>query len=155
MRAQQAGHIINITSTMGLMSRPGVGFYSASKFAVEGLSEALWREVSPLGIRVTCVEPGAYATDGPGRSLRVRSRAIDAYAQTAGPVIDATAGSSGSAALPAPILAAQAIQAVFESSSPPTNLVLTRRGLDMLREKLAHLATTSDAWEAVSVAAGT
>ena len=70
MRAQKSGHIINITSVAGLVGFPGSGYYAATKHAVEGWSDSLRAEVGPLGISVTCVEPGPFRTDWAGRSLR-------------------------------------------------------------------------------------
>src|SRR5882724_7100528 len=84
MRAREHGHIINISSVGGLLGNPGAGYYNASKFAVEGLSEALAKEVEPLGIRVTVIEPGPFRTDWAGRSLKQTRNALAAYAQTAG-----------------------------------------------------------------------
>ncbi|MDU3075405.1 MAG: SDR family NAD(P)-dependent oxidoreductase, partial [Mixta calida] len=69
MRQARRGHIINITSVAGLIGFPGSGYYAASKHAVEGWSDALAVEGAPLGIRVTCVEPGPFRTDWAGRSL--------------------------------------------------------------------------------------
>lgn len=84
MRAQRKGTIINVSSIAGRFAAPGSGFYSASKFALEGMSNALMKEVGPLGIRVMVVEPGAFRTDFAGRSLHQSSVAITDYADTAG-----------------------------------------------------------------------
>lgn len=84
MRAQRKGTIINVSSIAGRFAAPGSGFYSASKFALEGMSNALLKEVGPLGIRVMVVEPGAFRTDFAGRSLHQSSVAIADYADTAG-----------------------------------------------------------------------
>ncbi len=70
MRQRRSGHIVNISSMAGLVGFPGVGYYNATKFAVEGLSEALAKEVEPLGIKVLVVEPGPFRTDWAGRSLK-------------------------------------------------------------------------------------
>ncbi|MGA7817115.1 MAG: oxidoreductase, partial [Caballeronia sp.] len=80
MREQGAGHIVNITSVGGLVGNPGSGYYAATKFALEGLGEALARETAELGIKVTTVEPGPFRTDWAGRSLKQTRQSIDAYA---------------------------------------------------------------------------
>jgi NAD(P)-dependent dehydrogenase (short-subunit alcohol dehydrogenase family) len=84
MRQRRRGCIVNISSDAGLVGFPGVGYYNASKFAVEGLSEALAKEVTPLGIKVLLVEPGPFRTDWAGRSLKKSSQQIAEYAETAG-----------------------------------------------------------------------
>lgn len=83
MREQRKGNILNITSVAGLIGYPGSGYYAASKHAVEGWSDALRAEVLPLGIGVTCVEPGPFRTDWAGRSLRQTTSGIADYADTA------------------------------------------------------------------------
>jgi len=88
MRAQKSGHVINITSVAGLVGFPGSGYYAASKHAVEGWSDALLAEVQPLGINVTCVEPGPFRTDWAGRSLKQTPVKIADYAETAGKRLD-------------------------------------------------------------------
>jgi NAD(P)-dependent dehydrogenase (short-subunit alcohol dehydrogenase family) len=85
MRARRSGTILNISSIAGRLAAPGSGYYSASKFAIGGMSDALRKEVAPLGIRVTIVEPGAFRTDFAGRSLQQTKTKIDDYAATAGP----------------------------------------------------------------------
>ncbi len=85
MRARRSGCIVNLSSIAGRLAAPGSGYYSASKFAVEGLSDALRKEVGPLGIRVMVVEPGAFRTEFAGRSLKQAAANIADYAQTAGP----------------------------------------------------------------------
>jgi short-subunit dehydrogenase len=84
MRAPGRGTIVNILSVGGRMAQPDSGYYSATKFAVEGMSDALRKEVRPLGLRVMVVEPGGFTTDFAGRSLRQSARVMDAYAGTAG-----------------------------------------------------------------------
>ena len=84
MRKRRKGFIVNFSSIGGLRSFPSVGYYNATKFAVEGLSEALWQEVEPLGIKVMLVEPSGFRTDWAGRSANESKRQIDDYAATAG-----------------------------------------------------------------------
>ena len=81
MRAQKSGAIVNISSMGGFIGFPGSGYYAATKFAVEGLSESLSKEIAPFGIKVLIVEPGPFRTDWAGRSLKTPKRPIDAYAE--------------------------------------------------------------------------
>ena len=83
MRAQKSGAIVNISSMGGFIGFPGSGYYAATKFAVEGLSESLAKEVAPFGIKVLIVEPGPFRTDWAGRSLKTPKKPVDAYAETA------------------------------------------------------------------------
>ena len=83
MRAQTSGALVNISSIGGFIGFPGSGYYAATKFAVEGLSEALSKEVAPFGIKVVIVEPGPFRTDWAGRSLKTPKKPVDAYAETA------------------------------------------------------------------------
>jgi NAD(P)-dependent dehydrogenase (short-subunit alcohol dehydrogenase family) len=152
MREQGAGHIVNITSVGGLVGNPGSGYYAASKFALEGLGEALGRETAELGIKVTAVEPGPFRTDWAGRSLKQTSGALDAYASISGKRRAQVSGSSGQQPGD-PVRAAQAIIAVVLSPTPPEHLVLGRPGLELLRKKLAKLTAELEQWEATTVGA--
>ena len=152
MRARERGHIINISSVGGLLGNPGAGYYNASKFAVEGLSEALAKEVGPLGIRVTVVEPGPFRTDWAGRSLKQVRNPIEAYAKTSGARRAQISGYSGKQAGD-PARAAQAIIRVVESPAPPMNLVLGKDGLKRVREKLDKFTESLRQWEATTVGA--
>ena len=152
MRARGTGHIINISSVGGLLGNPGAGYYNASKFAVEGLSEALAKEVEPLGIRVTVVEPGPFRTDWAGRSLKQVRNPIDAYAKTSGARRAQISGYSGRQAGD-PARAAQAIIQVVESPTPPMNLVLGKDGLKRVRDKLDKFSDSLRQWETVTLGA--
>lgn len=152
MRARERGHIINISSVGGLLGNPGAGYYNASKFAVEGLSEALAKEVEPLGIRVTVVEPGPFRTDWAGRSLKQVRNPIEAYAKTSGARRAQISGYSGKQAGD-PARAAQAIIRIVESPTPPVNLVLGKEGLKRVREKLEKFSDSLRQWETVTVGA--
>ena len=152
MRARGHGHIINISSVGGLIGNPSAGYYNASKFAVEGLSEALALEVAPLGLHVTVVEPGPFRTDWAGRSLKQVSNPIDAYAKTSGARRAQISGYSGKQAGD-PARAAQAIIRVVESDAPPMNLVLGKDGLKRVREKLDKFTESLRQWETVTVGA--
>lgn len=152
MRARGRGHIVNISSVGGMIGNPSSGFYNATKFAVEGLTEALAKEVEPLGIRVIAVEPGPFRTDWAGRSLREPACAMPAYAHTAGARRAEIRSYSGKQAGD-PLRAADAIIKAVESPRPPPNLVLGSNGLKRVRAKLDALKKCLDDWEAVSLSA--
>ncbi len=142
MRARGTGHVISISSVAGLVGFPASGYYAASKHAVEGWSDALAAEVGPLGIRVTCVEPGPFRTDWAGRSLKQTPSLIADYAATAGARLKATSGNSGLQAGD-PVRAAVAIIAMSEMAQPPRHLVLGAWGYDAvtasLKKRLAEI----------------
>ncbi len=152
MRARKSGHIINISSVGGLVGAASSGFYNATKFAVEGLSDALAKEVEPLGIRVTAIEPGPFRTDWAGRSLKQAKHPIAAYADTAAARRAQITSYSGKQAGD-PVRAADAIIKVVESDDPPHNLILGKNGLDRVRAKLAALMQSIDDWEDVTLSA--
>lgn len=135
MRAQGGGHVINITSVAGLVGFPGSGYYAASKHAVEGWSDALAAEVAPLGLNVTCVEPGPFRTDWAGRSLRQTPVRIDAYQATVGQRMESTRSVSGRQAGD-PERAAAAIISLAEEAEPPRHMVLGAWGIDQVTERL-------------------
>lgn len=142
LRAQRSGHILNVTSVAGLVGFPASGYYAATKHAVEGWSDSLSAEVAPLGIRVTCVEPGPFRTDWAGRSLIQTPSRIPDYADTAGARLKATAEKSGTQAGD-PVRAAKAMIALTENPSPPRHIVLGAWGYtavtDRLRARLAEI----------------
>ncbi|MBI0329853.1 oxidoreductase [Burkholderia plantarii] len=149
MRKQRAGHIVNITSVGGLIGNPGSGYYGASKFAVEGLSEALGAETADLGIKVIAVEPGPFRTDWAGRSLKQTKTPIDAYDTIAGQRRAAISAHSGKQPGD-PARAALAIIAAVESPTPPAHLILGSNGLERVKAKLDALRAEIAAWEAVT-----
>lgn len=152
MRARRRGHVINISSQGGLIGFPGIGYYNATKFAVEGLSEALAKECAPLGIKVTIVEPGPFRTDWAGRSLKVPRTPIADYAETAGARRAAIQGYSGSQPGD-PIRAAQAIIAAVDAPEPPLHLVLGRPAFDMVQAKFKEFQAEMERWRDVSLGA--
>ncbi|MDX7951085.1 oxidoreductase [Lichenihabitans sp. Uapishka_5] len=135
MRARRRGHIINITSVAGFVGFPGSGYYAASKHAVEGWSDALAAEGAPLGIKVTCVEPGPFRTDWAGRSLKQTPNRIADYAETAGSRLKMTADISGKQAGD-PVRAGEAMIALVDNPNPPRHLVLGLWGHDAVVKKL-------------------
>ena len=150
MRQRRSGHIVNISSIGGFVGFPSSGYYNATKFAVEGLSEALAKEVEPLGIKVLIVEPGPFRTDWAGRSLKQTRNGIEDYAKTAGTRRQAI--SSGSGKQPGdPVRAAKAMIEVVQSSNSPLRLVLGRMALETARSKLELLRQDFNAWEKTSI----
>jgi NAD(P)-dependent dehydrogenase (short-subunit alcohol dehydrogenase family) len=152
MRGQKSGHVINITSVAGLVGFPGSGYYAASKHAVEGFSDALLAEVKPLGINVSCVEPGPFRTDWAGRSLKQTPVAIADYAETAGKRLDSTREVSGTQAGD-PVRAGEAMIALADDTNPRRHLVLGRWGYDAVAEKMAARLKEIEAHKADSLGA--
>lgn len=135
MREQRHGNIINITSVAGLVGFPGSGYYAASKHAVEGWSDSLRAEVAPLGIGVTCVEPGPFRTDWAGRSLRQTGNRIADYAGTAGKRLVGTRETSGAQAGD-PVKAALAMMTLARGADAPRHLVLGAWGFSTVVEQM-------------------
>jgi NAD(P)-dependent dehydrogenase (short-subunit alcohol dehydrogenase family) len=152
MRERQHGSIVNISSIGGLVGFPGVGYYNATKFAVEGLSEALSKEVAPLGIKVLIVEPGPFRTDWAGRSLKKSSQHIPEYAETAGSFRERITGRSGMQ-VGDPVRAGLAIVKALESEHTPLHLALGQIALETARTKIDKLRAELDAWEDTSLSA--
>ena len=138
MRKRHKGFIVNISSIGGLRSFPALGYYNATKFAVEGLSEALWQEVEPLGIKVMLVEPSGFRTDWAGRSANESKQQIVDYADTAGAWRKNARGGSGKQPGD-PIRAVQAIVKAVESANPPHHLLLGNDAYNGAMEKLETL----------------
>jgi NAD(P)-dependent dehydrogenase (short-subunit alcohol dehydrogenase family) len=149
MRKRRKGFIVNFSSIGGLVSFPVTGYYHATKYAVEGLSESLWQEVEPLGIKVMVVEPSGFRTDWAGRSANETKRRIDDYAATAGARISQLRGYSGKQPGD-PVRAAHAIVDAVESANPPHRLLLGNAAYDLAMAKLDALRKEFSAWEAVS-----
>ncbi len=149
MRKQRKGFIVNFSSIGGLCSFPALGFYNATKFAVEGLSEALWQEVEPLGIKVMLVEPSGFRTDWAGRSANESKQLIVDYAATAGAWRRNVRAISGKQAGD-PVRAAHAIRQAIESPNPPHHLLLGTDAYEAATAKLENLHKEFSAWEAVS-----
>ncbi|MGJ7579644.1 oxidoreductase [Variovorax sp. RHLX14] len=152
MRAQASGLIINVSSIGGLTSFAATGYYHATKYAVEGLSESLAIEVKPLGIDVLIVEPGPFRTNWAGPSIKQSATRIDAYDATAGERRRQTAARSGNQAGD-PVRAAQAIVDAALSDAPPLRLVLGKAALELARKKLDFVRDDLDNWEATSLGA--
>ena len=152
MRAHRRGHVINITSVAGFVGFMGSGYYAASKHAVEGFSDALAAETQPLGIKVTCVEPGPFRTDWAGRSLKQTPVRIADYAETAGARMKGTAEISGNQPGD-PVRAAEAMIKLTEIASPPRHLVLGEIGFTNVTNKLKARLAEIESWRETSVGA--
>lgn len=149
MRKRRSGHILNITSMGGHITMPGITYYCGSKFALEGISEALGKEVRALGIFVTAVAPGSFRTDWAGRSMIRTPRSIPDYDPLFDPIRKAREEKSGKQ-LGDPVKAARAMLSVIASDNPPAHLLLGSDALGLVREKLSAVGGEIDAWEAVS-----
>jgi len=152
MRSRGQGHIVNISSVGGIIGFPGSGYYAATKFAVEGLSESLSKEVEPLGIHVLVVEPGPFRTDWAGRSLKQSATFIDAYETSAGKRRRETAGRSGSQAGD-PARGVEAVIQALQSPNPPHHLVLGKIGFDGVESKLNAVLEEVQSWKKTSLGA--
>jgi NAD(P)-dependent dehydrogenase (short-subunit alcohol dehydrogenase family) len=151
MRARRSGHIINITSMGGIVTFPGVGFYHGSKFALEGISETLGKEVKDFGIAVTAVAPGGFRTDWAGRSMVRAPRVIADYDALFEPVRAARQARDGKQPGD-PRKAAQAILKLVASDNPPAHLLLGPDAVTLVDAKLLALQAEIDAWRSVSMA---
>ena len=149
MRRRRKGFIVNISSVAGLRSFPSLGYYDATKFAVEGLSEALWQEVEPLGIKVMLVEPSGFRTDWAGRSANESKKQIADYAATAGVCRSEMRADSGKQPGD-PVRAVKAIVEAVAFLNPPHHLLLGNDAYEGATAKLEALAKEFKAWESVS-----
>jgi len=149
MRAQNSGAVVNVSSTGGFIGNPGSAYYAATKFAVEGLSEALSKEVAPFGIKVLIVEPGPFRTDWGGRSLKTPRRPVEAYAETAIARRNQIQGYSGQQPGD-PVRAAEAIIATVERSDPPLRLPLGNFAYDVMGAEIEALRKEHASVEAIA-----
>jgi NAD(P)-dependent dehydrogenase (short-subunit alcohol dehydrogenase family) len=149
MRARRSGRIVNVTSMGGFITMPGIAFYCGSKFALEGISEALGKEVKPFGIHVSALAPGQFRTDWAGRSMDRSPRRIADYDAVMDPIRTARQAKSGSQPGD-PAKAAQALLALVEAPNPPVRLFLGDDALKLVDEKLAAMRQEIAAWETLS-----
>lgn len=149
MRERRAGHIINITSMGGFITMPGIAYYCGSKFALEGISDTLSKELKPFNIAVTAVAPGSFRTDWAGRSMQRSARSISDYDASFDPIRAARQAKSGKQ-LGDPQKAAQAILTLIDSAAPPAHLLLGSDALQVVRDRLRTMGEEIDAWEALS-----
>ncbi|SDT69079.1 NADP-dependent 3-hydroxy acid dehydrogenase YdfG [Mucilaginibacter mallensis] len=150
LRAQGSGHILQLSSALGIYAFPTVGIYSASKFAVEGLSEALAQEVKGLGIHITIVEPNGYATDFNNSS--VKSISIPAYDSMKAELY-ANPEFKAADAYGDPQATSEAILLLVDSPNPPLRLILGKKALPLAKYIYAEKLTSWETWKDVSVKA--
>ncbi|MFD8500392.1 SDR family NAD(P)-dependent oxidoreductase [Amycolatopsis sp. NPDC059657] len=149
LREQGRGHIIQMSSVSGLMGVPTLGLYSASKFALEGLSDSLGQELAPFGIHVTLVEPRIYATDFLGRSMK-----LSAFMPEYQPVREALMTQYEGAAPGDPARVAEAMMKLAASDTPPRRLLLGDGDFDVILDVHRQRISEWSEWETVSRAAG-
>ncbi|HIC7213204.1 oxidoreductase [Burkholderia stabilis] len=150
MRARRRGRILNITSMGGHVTMPGIAYYCGSKFALEGISETLGKELAPFGVAVTAVAPGSFRTDWAGRSMARTPRSIADYDALFDPIRQAREEKSGKQ-LGDPAKAARAMLAAIAAEHPPAHLLLGSDALRLVRNKLSALEEEIRAWEDVTV----
>ncbi|GAB5352177.1 oxidoreductase [Qipengyuania sp. 483] len=153
MRARRSGHIVNVTSMGGFITMPGISFYCGSKFALEGISEALGKEVAALGIHVTALAPGQFRTDWAGRSMQRTPRAIADYDAVMDPLRAARKKKSGNQPND-PAKAAAALLKLVASDNPPARLLLGEDALALVEQKLDDVREEIAAWEDVTRSTG-
>ncbi len=148
-RERRSGAIINLSSIGGLIGSPGWGFYNASKFAVEGLSQALYGELKPMGIHVMVVEPGPFRTDFLGRSGKEASRRISDYEDTVGKTREYFRTQAGKQAGD-PQRAVEAIVQAINSPEPPKHLLLGKLALTRFRKQIEEWSQELDRWQSLT-----
>lgn len=151
LRRKGRGRIVNLSSGAGLVGLAGQGYYCASKFAVEGISEALAEELAPHGIAVIIVEPGPFRTEFLGRSIRAAKAQMPEYAATAGKFREFREANDGKQAGD-PKKAIAVILKAVDSQKPPLHLPLGPRAYFLARRKFASMAADMAAWEAQAAA---
>ena len=149
-RKQKSGHIVNLSSIGGLVGLPGWGIYNATKFAVEGISEAIAAEAGPLGIGVTVIEPGPFRTDFLGGSLAATDKVLPDYKETAGQTRAATTTRHGNQPGD-PALAADAIVKAVTSPKPPLHLILGKFAYDRFNTKLEAFKQEMETWRETTI----
>ena len=149
MRARRRGHIVNVTSMGGFITMPGIAYYCGSKFALEGISESLGKEVASFGIRVTALAPGQFRTNWAGRSMDRTPRSIREYDEVMEPIRAARLAKSGKQPGD-PSKAAKALLTLIESPNPPTRLFLGEDALGLVVQKLESMRSEIAAWEGVT-----
>lgn len=150
MRKRRSGRIVNVTSMGGIITLPGLSFYHGSKFALEGLSEALGKEVRDFGIYVTAVEPGSFRTDWAGRSMNRAPRSIPDYDALMDPIRERRLQMSGRQ-LGDPAKLGAAVVKLVNSDDPPAHLLLGSDAIKLVERKLADLRAEYDAWKGATL----
>jgi NAD(P)-dependent dehydrogenase (short-subunit alcohol dehydrogenase family) len=149
MRARRSGRIVNVTSMGGFITMPGITYYCGSKFALEGISEALGKELKPFGIHVTALAPGQFRTDWAGRSMIRAGRSIADYDKVMEPIRAARQAKSGNQPGD-PAKAAQALLKLVAVENPPVRLYLGADALKLIEDKIEAMKSEIVAWEEIS-----
>ncbi|MEO7235181.1 MAG: SDR family oxidoreductase [Lapillicoccus sp.] len=149
LREQKSGHIIQVSSIGGITAFPGVGAYHASKWALEGFSQALAGEVASFGINVTIVEPGGFATDWAGPSSK-HSEPLPAYADAHDAVEKNRKARAGSAGPGDPEASAAALLKIVDAEQPPLRVFFGATPIDIAKADYAKRIETWEQWDAVS-----
>ena len=149
MRVRREGRILNVTSMGGLMTMPGLSYYHGSKFALEGISSSLAKEVKPLGIFVTAVEPGMFRTDWAGRSMVRTERQIADYDAIFDPIREARKARSGHQPGD-PAKAGKVIADFLKVTNPPAHLLLGPDAFDYVKKEMEALRSEFAEWETVT-----
>ncbi|MET0239485.1 MAG: oxidoreductase [Sphingobium sp.] len=153
MRERRSGHIVNVTSMGGFITMPCITFYCGSKFALEGISEALGKEVAAFVIKVTALAPGQFRTDWAGRSMDRTPRSIADYDAVMDPIRAARQAKSGNQPND-PAKAAQVLLAIVAAENPPVRLFLGEDALGLVDRKLDDIRAEVDSWERLSRSTG-
>ena len=151
LRKRKGARVVNFSSGAGIAGAAGYGYYNATKFAVEGLSEALAQELAPLGLAVIIVEPGPFRTDFLGRSISTAKNEIDAYAETSGKLRQYRDSNNGRQAGD-PEKAAAVILKAVDAATPPLHLPLGPIAYSIAEKKLAAFRADLDAWRDIAIA---
>jgi NAD(P)-dependent dehydrogenase (short-subunit alcohol dehydrogenase family) len=149
MRARRSGRIVNVTSMGGFITMPGITYYCGSKFALEGISEALGKEVKAFGVHVTALAPGQFRTDWAGRSMIRTERSIADYDTVMDPIRAARRAKSGNQPGD-PAKAAQALLKLVAAENPPVRLYLGADALKLVEDKIDAMKEEIAAWDEVS-----
>jgi len=149
MRQRRGGHIVNITSMAGIVGLPGIAYYAGSKFALEGITEVLAKEVREFGIYVTALALGSFRTEWAGKSMIRSDRSISDYDALFAPIRRAREQKSGRQ-VGDPAKAAKVLLDLVEAEDPPVHLILGVEALQLVRDRTAHFLAELDAWEEVS-----
>ena len=149
MRTRREGRILNVTSMGGLMTMPGLSYYHGSKFALEGISASLGKEVKPFGILVTAIEPGQFRTDWAGRSMVRSERSIPDYDEVFNPIREARKAKSGHQQGD-PAKAGQALVALLQEPNPPAHLLLGTDAAEYVRKEMEGLSAEFAQWQSLT-----
>ncbi|MFZ4841816.1 oxidoreductase [Mycetocola saprophilus] len=150
LRSRRAGHVVFITSMGGLRAFPGLTAYNSTKYAVEGLADALRPEIAGFGIHVTSIEPGGFRTNWAGSSMTRAPRSIEDYNSVMDPIREGRLKMSGNQ-IGNPDAAGLALLTVLDSKTPPAHLMLGSDALRLVGEARSAFDSEAEAWREVSL----